>query len=133
MYNDGLLKVTTKIEGIISPKTGNVTCDNKICLTNLSDSGNIKINNVKAVKNSGFEDANIDIWTIKNYRQTLFDGDSATEYVPNVTLEKNTEVEFSVTTKLSGQEAIDLNNTTPFNFVYDYKYVERKLNYMVSI
>ena len=118
---------------MVNPTSGAVTCNDTITITNLTDNQKIVFNSVKMQKNSGFEEVNIANWEVKNGAETLFSGDSTTEYVPAFQLDHNVSKTFNVSTTLTGADAGKLVNKIPFNFIYEYEAKNYELNYMVNI
>lgn len=133
VYNDGTFQVTAHIDGLVNPTSGAVTCNDTITITNLTDDQKIVFNSVKMQKNSGFEEVNIANWEVKNGAETIFSGDSTTEYVPQFQLDHNASKIFNVSTTLTGANAGKLVNKIPFNFIYEYEAKNYELNYMVNI
>ena len=133
-WNDGVLSVTSRVEGNVSAVSGDVVFEDQITLSNLTDNQIINFNNVNIAMNEGFENVDVKSWNVKNNsNELLFVGDKTTSYVPNFELDSGVSKTFNVSTTLGGKDAGELVNTTPFNFVYDYEAKDKIPNYRYAV
>lgn len=125
---NGDLECSKELNTNVDPKSGDVIIKENIILSNTTENNLIIVNNISFKPH--LQNIDIDQWEIIDKRNSniVFRGSLNDVYTSNITLmhsstpgQKGESTELVVKTKLSGNNALKLANTTPFYIEYSYE------------